>query len=101
MNPRYVTEDGCTEIGKLVVDMPWYGKERKVVVSLCFGEEEITCSGENESNDTVRVKLDLLGNSQGNQGWFEPSEIGLLIEMNHELSQKFYCMKVTYSSVLT
>ena len=63
INPRYVTEDGCTEIGKLVVDMPGYGKERKVVVSLCFGEEEITCSGENESNDTVRVKLDLLGNS--------------------------------------
>lgn len=59
--PRYVTDESCTQIGQMVVDMPGYGMERKVMVSLCFGEEEITCSGRNESQESVHVTLDLLG----------------------------------------
>lgn len=60
-DPRYVTDKSCTKIGQMVVDMPGFGMERMVTVSLCFGEEEITCSGKNESQESVHVTLNLLG----------------------------------------
>ncbi|XP_022296917.2 heat shock 70 kDa protein 12A-like [Crassostrea virginica] len=61
--PRYVTDESCTPIGQLVVNMPGYGTQRKVTVSLCFGEEEITCKGENELQEMVEVQLRLLSNN--------------------------------------
>ncbi|XP_061178983.1 heat shock 70 kDa protein 12A-like [Saccostrea echinata] len=62
-NPRYVTDGSCLQIGNMVLDMPGYGSERKVTVSLSFGDEEITCKGVNESGESVHVKLDLLSDS--------------------------------------
>lgn len=62
-DPRYVTDESCTAIGEMLVAMPGYGKDRKVTVYLCFGEEEITCSGINESNESVHVKLNLLADN--------------------------------------
>jgi hypothetical protein len=63
-NPRYVTDENCKQIGNMVLDMPGYGVDRKVKVSLSFGEEEITCKGVNEaSGESVHVRLDLLSNN--------------------------------------
>ncbi|XP_062578711.1 heat shock 70 kDa protein 12A-like [Saccostrea cucullata] len=62
-NPRYVTDESCSQIGNMLLDMPGYGIERKVTVSLSFGDEEITCKGVNESGESVHVTLDLLSDS--------------------------------------
>ncbi|XP_055999584.1 heat shock 70 kDa protein 12A-like isoform X1 [Ostrea edulis] len=62
-NPRYVTDENCKQIGNMLLDMPGYGVERKVTVSLSFGEEEITCKGVNEATgESVHVRLNLLSN---------------------------------------
>lgn len=62
-NPIYTTDVGCTEIGKLKVEMPNISKgmERQVNVCLIFGDTELIVEGvDKETGKSTRVHLDLL-----------------------------------------
>jgi hypothetical protein len=62
-NPIYTTDAGCTEIGKIKVEMPNISKgmERQVNVSLIFGDTELIVEGvDKETEKSTRVHLDLL-----------------------------------------
>nr|XP_019922341.2 heat shock 70 kDa protein 12A-like [Crassostrea gigas] len=64
-NPKYVTDPGCKCIGKLSVEMPDLsgGTERSVMVSIKFGETEITvCGVDKTTGKKQETVLDLLGN---------------------------------------
>nr|XP_034301187.1 uncharacterized protein LOC105326615 isoform X2 [Crassostrea gigas] len=62
-NPTYVTDYGCECIGKLSVEMPDLsgGTERSVMVSIKFGETEITvCGVDKTTGKKQETVLDLL-----------------------------------------
>nr|XP_034301175.1 uncharacterized protein LOC117681324 isoform X4 [Crassostrea gigas] len=66
-NPTYVTDPGCQCIGKLSVEMPDLsgGTERSVMVSIKFGETEITvCSVDKTTGKKQETVLDLLGDTK-------------------------------------
>ncbi|KAJ8311225.1 hypothetical protein KUTeg_011223 [Tegillarca granosa] len=61
--PEYVTDKGCENLGTIVVDMPDTsgGLNRKVLVSLTFGDTELTVEGRDETTGkSVLTTLDLL-----------------------------------------
>lgn len=60
----YVMDESCIVIGEMFVVMFGYGKDRKVIVFFCFGEEEIICSGINELNEIVYVKFNFFVDNQ-------------------------------------
>ncbi|XP_065932831.1 uncharacterized protein [Magallana gigas] len=63
-NPKYVTDPGCKCIGKLSVEMPDLsgGTERSVIVSIKFGETEITvCGVDKTTGKRQETMLNLLG----------------------------------------
>jgi hypothetical protein len=62
-NPIYTTDAGCTEIGKIKVEMPNISKgmERQVNVSLIFGDTELIVKGvDKETGKSTCAHLDLL-----------------------------------------
>eukprot|EP00105_Crassostrea_gigas_P038193 XP_019922341.1 PREDICTED: heat shock 70 kDa protein 12A-like [Crassostrea gigas] len=66
-NPKYVTDPGCKCIGKLSVEMPDLsgGTERSVMVSIKFGETEITvCGVDKTTGKKQETALDLLGDTK-------------------------------------
>lgn len=63
-NPKYVTDPYCKCIGKLSVEMPDLsgGTERSVMVSIKFGETEITvCGVDKTTGKRQETMLNLLG----------------------------------------
>nr|XP_034301188.1 heat shock 70 kDa protein 12A-like [Crassostrea gigas] len=66
VDPKYVTDTGCECIGKLSVEMPDLsgGTERSVMVSIKFGETEITvCGVDKTTGKKQETVLDLLGDA--------------------------------------
>lgn len=62
-NPKYVTDKGCENLGTITVDMPdtKRGLNRKVLVSLTFGDTELIVEGKDETTGkSVSTSLDLL-----------------------------------------
>lgn len=62
-DPKYTTDEGCEEIGKIRVEMPdtSKGMDRQVIVSLTFGDTELIVEGkDNETGRSADVHLDLL-----------------------------------------
>lgn len=60
-DPKYVDENDCFRIGRLDVDVPGYGKDREVTVSMSFGKTEVEGSAKVKSTGEVtRTKLDFL-----------------------------------------
>ncbi|KAK3099413.1 hypothetical protein FSP39_004047 [Pinctada imbricata] len=60
---RYVTDDGCTYLGKIKVDMPdtTGGLDRKVILTLTLGQTEIVVKGKHWPNGTeATVEFDWL-----------------------------------------
>jgi hypothetical protein len=59
-NPQFITDKGCELFGEMMVEMPSTkgGQERKVMVSLQFGETEILFSGQDQTS-TRRCELTL------------------------------------------
>lgn len=51
--PQYVTDVGCSHIGKLEVEVPGKGKDRAVWVKMIFGGTEITVEGREEKEGKV------------------------------------------------
>ena len=65
-NPSFVTDSECSYLGKMVVDMPDKrgGMNRMVIVSLTFGDVEISCKAKDvNTGKSVSVNLDLLNSS--------------------------------------
>lgn len=63
-NPKFVTDPGCECIGTLMVEMPDLkgGTERSVMVSISFGQTEITVWGKDKTTGkTQETTLNLLG----------------------------------------
>ncbi|KAK3100136.1 hypothetical protein FSP39_015217 [Pinctada imbricata] len=62
-DPKYVTDSDCVLLGKMTVDMPdtSRGLNRKVEVSLTFGDVELKCRGKDcSTGKIVETSLDLL-----------------------------------------
>ena len=65
-NPRYVTDETCTLLGEIVVDIPrkYRSTDTNVIVSMTFGQTEITVEGKVEnSNEAVTTVIDFLSSS--------------------------------------
>jgi hypothetical protein len=67
-NPKYVTDDSCTLLGEIVVDIPqkYRSRNTNVIVSMTFGQTEIIVEGKVEhSNESVTTVIDFLSLSSG------------------------------------
>lgn len=62
-NPQFVTDESCTYIGQLEVDIPGSGKERGVWVNMVFGGTELVVKGKDEkTGKESKAHFDFLGN---------------------------------------
>lgn len=52
-DPQFVTDDGCSYIGQLEVDLPDSGKDRGVWVNMIFGGTELTVEAKNEKTNKI------------------------------------------------
>lgn len=62
-DPKYVTDESCTYLGKIIVDIPedCRNTDETILVSMTFGQTEIVVEGQSEhGKNVVKTKIDFL-----------------------------------------